>query len=343
MNNSIDIKTIAIAAIIAAAIYVSGLLVIMAPLPLLYIYAAHGRRPGLFTAVLASIMVALSYLIIPTLMGSLSADSTSALPGVAFLGVLGKGDAFLFGCGYFLFYVAIAVALGEGLSRRWPLFRVGGVAVMSALAMLLFLVILMALSGDSLIAGAKEYIVAALNELGQINTSAGAGSVYAELMVENSEEIAIFILKVMPSLVFVYSLIVVTLNFLLGRRILAKRGKKVISTKKLNLKLPDWLVWFVIASGFLFFADKYLFSMGALATLAINSLIALLALYFLQGMAVISHVLQGVRTPIIRTLAYVLIIIFFQTISIAIVAVGLADVWANFRLKKLKPTHNHSS
>ncbi len=98
-----------------------------------------------------------------------------------------------------------------------------------------------------------------------------------------------------------------------------------------TFRMPDGFVWFIIASGLAFFADHYLLHAGWLKTVGLNGLIAFGAIYFFQGLAVVSFYLGRVRMKFVRIAAYMSIIIFFQSMGLVLVGLGLADVWLHFR------------
>ncbi|MFA4875679.1 MAG: DUF2232 domain-containing protein, partial [bacterium] len=78
------------------------------------------------------------------------------------------------------------------------------------------------------------------------------------------------------------------------------------------------------------------------AVVALNCIVSLAALYFFQGLAVTVYLLQGIRFPLFRTLAYVAMVIFLQAASVAMVVIGVADVWVDFRLRRWRAMHHQS-
>ncbi|AJF06146.1 DUF2232 domain-containing protein [Geoalkalibacter subterraneus] len=96
---------------------------------------------------------------------------------------------------------------------------------------------------------------------------------------------------------------------------------------------PEFLIWGVIAAGFSMLIDQPL-----LRTVAMNLLILLLPIYFVQGMAVVNHFLKRrAVSPIIRSLIYFLIFIF-NPLPLVVTGVGVFDLWIDFRKPKIKKT-----
>lgn len=98
-------------------------------------------------------------------------------------------------------------------------------------------------------------------------------------------------------------------------------------------KAPELLIWPLIAGGF-----GALLANGWPQTLAMNLLVVLLPIYFLQGLAVVGFFFQrrGV-SPLMRALSYMLLIVFnpFQFI---VAGIGVFDLWIDFRKPRVKNT-----
>jgi len=96
-------------------------------------------------------------------------------------------------------------------------------------------------------------------------------------------------------------------------------------------KLPEQLVWGVIAAGFALFVPWQPLKIGAL-----NVLIVLLPLYFLQGMAVISMFLtRRQMPPFVRGMVYLLIVIL-NPLPLLVTLLGVFDLWGDFRKPRVK-------
>ena len=91
-------------------------------------------------------------------------------------------------------------------------------------------------------------------------------------------------------------------------------------------ELPEALVWVFIAAGAL-----YLTGWPRLQAVGLNGLIALLSLYFLQGLGIAAFVFKRYQLP--RTLgALSVVLLLFQLLLALVVAgVGLFDIWFSFR------------
>ena len=141
------------------------------------------------------------------------------------------------------------------------------------------------------------------------------------------EVVRFYIPKILPALLFSAILTITWLNLSVGNWLLPKKAKGLSYWPEYNAwKLPESLVWLVVAGGIAVFLLP-----APLGTIGLNVLIISTTLYFFQGMAIVASLLNRWSVPrLLRVLIYTLI--FIQTYGIIILSfLGLADVWADFR------------
>lgn len=91
-------------------------------------------------------------------------------------------------------------------------------------------------------------------------------------------------------------------------------------------KMPDWVVWFVIASGIAMIVPQ-----EALQIAGLNVLIVVLFLYLLQGLSIVQFFFRQKNIPrYLRALFYALIVLY-QYLLVFVSALGLFDIWVDFR------------
>jgi len=96
-------------------------------------------------------------------------------------------------------------------------------------------------------------------------------------------------------------------------------------------RLPFGLVWLLIGAGF-----SLLLPVDTVSLVGRNLLVALLPLYFLQGMAVVSSFLQKkAYPPVVKGLIYLLLLIL-NPLPIIITCAGVFDLWIDFRRPRQK-------
>jgi uncharacterized protein YybS (DUF2232 family) len=95
-------------------------------------------------------------------------------------------------------------------------------------------------------------------------------------------------------------------------------------------RAPELLIWALIATGF-----AAVLSVGVVQTVALNLLVVLLPVYFLQGLAVAEHFFtrKGLP-PLWRGLSYLLLLLL-NPLPMIVTGVGIFDLWADFRKKRI--------
>lgn len=97
-------------------------------------------------------------------------------------------------------------------------------------------------------------------------------------------------------------------------------------------KVPDHLVWPLITAGFCAF-----FMTATIQTIAINLLVIMFPLYYLQGLAIVTYYFQQRGTsPWLRAICYLLLALF-NPLPFLLAGAGLFDLWGNFRKERVKP------
>jgi uncharacterized protein YybS (DUF2232 family) len=156
---------------------------------------------------------------------------------------------------------------------------------------------------------------------------------------DDLEEIKTFISQIrkqvarlFPALLLTSVICTVWLNIVVGRWLLRKRGPSRTEREDFkNWRLPELLVIPVIITGIALVVPH-----AGINTVGLNAGLVLLVLYLSQGLAVISSIMQRWSLPLaVRAITYTLL--FLQVYGIVFAAaLGLADVWLDFRKPKIK-------
>jgi hypothetical protein len=88
----------------------------------------------------------------------------------------------------------------------------------------------------------------------------------------------------------------------------------------------DWVIWCLIGSGFAMFLP-----LGLIADASVNAFAVVLACYFAQGLSIVSYFLQRFGLPRGLRVATFLIIALQQVAAALVVALGVFDLWGDFR------------
>lgn len=98
-------------------------------------------------------------------------------------------------------------------------------------------------------------------------------------------------------------------------------------------KSPEWLIWLLIPAGF-----GVLLGAGVWQTIGVNLLVVVLPIYFLHGLAIVTHYFQQRKTPLLwRWLGYVMVTVF-TPLPFIVLGIGVFDLWADFRKPRIKKT-----
>lgn len=97
-------------------------------------------------------------------------------------------------------------------------------------------------------------------------------------------------------------------------------------------RLPDVLIWALIGSGFALFAPHPI-----AAVIAANVFAIVIACYFAQGLAIVSYFFQRYGLPRGLRGATYLVIAFQQVAAALVVALGVFDLWGDFRHLSARP------
>jgi len=251
----------------------------------------------------------------------------SAIAVVTLLGGRELGAAY-----FFLALMVILLFLFFG--RYWSIERVvasTAAGMLAALAAALLLVF-GSLSGiqQGLRAALQENLDASLEVYGTIGFSPQG----VELLRESAPQMIEMVVRILPALAFAGFVVLVLINlFLLLRRFPERYALFFGASQDLReWRSPEFLVWCFLASGFA------LFMPGAeiVKTAALNLFIGIALFYFFQGLSIIAYYFHHKNVPyFFRSLAYALIV-FEQACTVFVIALGLFDLWGDFRRLKKK-------
>ena len=173
----------------------------------------------------------------------------------------------------------------------------------------------------------EKYIAATIEENVKLYSQLPLNAEDINFIKDNKKNIIDGFTQIFPSLIIISSTLIIWINFLLGKQILGKAG---ITWPKLTeltrWKSPEYIIWIFIISGGLFFVphkDINFFSL--------NIFLVTCFIYFLQGLAIVSFFFQNKNVPLFLRYLFYFFIAVQQMLMIPIVAVGLFDIWIDFR------------
>ena len=238
----------------------------------------------------------------------------------------GAGQAFV----YLSFCAMMSGALAVSRERLFSLERTLAVMVIPAYlagsALYLASPLAEGKSAFELGAGWGDSLIASLIE-SQRNVNSDPAII--DWLTENRARLAALLGGVFPSLALISLLLMAAVNIVITRIISLKMGVgAVLESHKLSeWKTPDWMVWGVVFPGFgVMFSDG-----SALLSASGNVLLVTMALFMIQGVAIIHHwFFKNNASVVLRTVGY--FVIFSHPLFMLLTSgLGLMEVWVELR------------
>jgi hypothetical protein len=227
--------------------------------------------------------------------------------------------------------------------RKWSLSRFFAVSVGGSFAFLLGTFVVLGIFGVDIVGGLQTYMNTVLNELIVAQESAGTASEQIFAIKQNASQIVTFSLSIVPSVVLLMGLFVALANYLLAKWIIRVPVKFAHFGDVARYSVPHYFVWITIALGSMFYIGTYVFDFGTVKFIALNGLIAISGIYFLQGILIVSFYMRAVKARFFRVLLYFTMFMFMQIVAPVLVILGFADLWIDFRRLIRKELNNKRS
>jgi hypothetical protein len=228
---------------------------------------------------------------------------------------------------YLLQNGAIALMMPELLIRGHNASRT--IAWTTALNLTVFALAALAfsvLNGQNIHQLAVNEINSSITQAISIYEKAGVKGDELALMKQSMTMAASQIAKIYPALTTILLMAMTSFNLVLIKRFSVQLGADLKLGNFNEFKNHDLLIWLLIASGFAQLVDNPIITVPALNVLVIVSM-----LYFLQGLAAMSAII--VRQPfagVMKVMLY-LMLLFQPYLAALIAAFGIFDLWGDFR------------
>ena len=268
------------------------------PLPVIFYRVKLGRRKG-----------ALIPLIVLTLMGIIFG---------------GFSIDMLFFCGLMLLGFVMSETFEKSLSIEMTLVATCGIVLGSGLVGLLLFSVAKQTGIVSLL---SAYVAANLKLSLKLYQEIGIPQETIDTIAGSLDRINYVLVRLMPAIMAASTLFVAWINLIAIRPLMAHRGLAFPEFGRLNhWRSPEWLIWGVIACGAIMLAP-----VGGIRLLAINGLLVLLTIYFMQGIAIVSFYFEKKGLPRFVKVALYALIAFQQLFLLVVIGIGLFDMWVDFR------------
>lgn len=250
--------------------------------------------------------------------------------GVVLLTVLGMPQM----VPYFLLLLSLGLLLGFGMRQQWSIEKTIGLAALFAFA---GGALLLWIAAGGFEGGLAAYIEQDMRQsIHAFIQQYGAESQDRRALEESLLSIVPLLVKLLPGTAMSFTLVLTWLNVVAARRYcrLARLPFPVWG-HWLEWKTPDHLIWGVIVGGLMeLLPDR------SLKVVGINVLLVLATVYMFQGLAIAGFYFERWKMPrIMRLLSYGIILVQ-QFATLAVVLLGLFDLWCDFRRLTRKPAEN---
>lgn len=221
----------------------------------------------------------------------------------------------------------LSVVLGECLARGFGGTRSIAMAVLGNVAIILFLALALYLGkGLNLHGEILKGIDASIGQTVKLYEAWGVTGDTLASMREALKKTGRILGEIYPSLALVVMGIVAALNLQLLKKAMPEEMDRAGLGSFEQFKNPDHLVWLLIAAGFALLLPQRLIGIWAM-----NVLIAVLTLYFMQGLAVMVMLMRRFALPALLRFMFYLLLIFQPYLVLLVAAIGLFDLWGDFR------------
>lgn len=207
-------------------------------------------------------------------------------------------------------------------------------AATAASALIAFVVA--ATAGQDLLVMAQQEIATGMDQaLKLYEQQQGLSAQDLETIRQGMQTIGATLLRIFPALGTLNLLLIASVSLLFLRRMAAQQGLALRLEPFRDFRVPEPLIWLLIAAGFSLLAKTTL-----VTTPALNITAVLAALYFCQGLAVLIT-LAG-RSPYAGILKVLLtFMLLVQPYLLPVVAfLGIFDLWGDFRTPRNKQEEN---
>lgn len=231
---------------------------------------------------------------------------------------------YLFQCGLFSMLLAKFLARGNGVAK----------SIAFTIAINLLVVTVVAISyglwqGADLNALVLKGINNAFTQSEAYYSKSGLAGDELEALRSGLRQAADIVGKAYPSLLIVTLVAVAGLNIQLLKKFVKRLPRQPIMGDFYAFKNPEKMIWVLIVSGFALLVNNELVTRSAL-----NVLIVLISLYFVQGLSIVAYFNKRFNVPRFITYIFFILLVVQPYLTAVVAAAGLFDLWCDFRTPK---------
>ncbi|MBJ6751256.1 YybS family protein [Geomonas sp. Red421] len=228
---------------------------------------------------------------------------------------------------YLLQAGVLSLALPEFLLRNKGGARSVIYSVAVTITVLLIAAVVYGMStGADLHAKISKGVQTSINQTSQIYQKAGVKGDELKALQDSMHQAGQLVVTIYPALVTVAYGMIACMNLMLLAGIATRLRMPLYVGDFRKYKNPEPLIWLLIVAGFGTLVPETIVHLASL-----NVLIVLGAVYSAQGFAIISFFFKKLQVPVFIRLLASLLLIFQPMMVLAVAALGVFDLWADFR------------
>lgn len=336
--------------LLTVGLYLSGFLIFLTPLPLVYTLLRRGVLSFYATAFTAILAVALFYIFGFENLQQYYSQNNSLylafpLPFIELATEFPHPVLRFWGIGYFVFFVLMSYFVAVVLTHPKK-----GVRLTFFFALSLFLgVIVINLvfilpQAEILLTQLRVLLTQGLQKMIEVQEKS-ENDITTVLYLKNSLPVLVdYTVFLMPSYLLSRIALVFILNIILARRFLGKIFPEINLLSYARLRIPFVVVWFLIVSFIAFLLNDKITQISVLHFLLLNCFIVVALAYFLQGFVVLDFILDARKArPFTRFFIYASIYLLAPVMIVILTGLGFFDSWMDVRkLDRLPPSSQPS-
>ncbi len=216
--------------------------------------------------------------------------------------------------------------LGRGKGSFRALFYTVGLNAVLVVGLTILAVVLFNVDVDGHM---RKTIHDAMSQAGEAYRQSGLSGQELQGLEDGLRMTEKFFVRIYPSFLLIFLAVLVGSNIIMLQRLSGLLGKEISFDTFSRYRNPDFLVWLVIVAGFTLLTDS-----TVLTSIALNVLVVLYCLYFVQGLAVGNWFAKKLKiSRVLRVIFYALMALQ-PLLTVVVALIGLSDLWADYRAPK---------
>lgn len=337
-------KSILGALFFSVALYYSGFLVFLTPLPLVYMGFRHSVKDlqkGILVFLILNLLVygiGISYLY-QVYQEKPNLHFWFPIPMLPFKEYFSLTFVRVLGLFYSFYFAASALVIYYILNgdKEKIINKIFKALLLIVTISLMFFAMIYLFGTNKIINSYNEYIRSGFDHFLKVQESAGT-DVDQLMFLEDSKNVLVkYIASLTPSFIAVILTLFFVFNFSVARKLFQRFSSQLLDLKLTKFTVPFFMIWVLIFALFLMVLSFRFFPDTVLHYIVLNFLISISVLFFIEGMAITLFYFDIKKIHgLFRLFLYFIIfwsLVFIPGSLFFFVGLGVFDHWANMREK----------